>query len=88
LNRKVYTARVQAEFDALVREPSLGPLSRYDGIVGMHPSLESIFQFLDKFLNKTETAREDMDDLIKEADALAILVDGDVVKDVFFHVFG
>jgi hypothetical protein len=81
---KVYATCVQAEFDAFFDNSSLRPRSRYEGVIGTHPRLSAISEFIDKFLNGTEAAREDMQEVIDEADALAILVEGNAVKDMYF----
>jgi hypothetical protein len=87
-NLKVYATRVQAEFDAFLNNSSLRPLSRYKGIVGMHPAVSYISEFVDKFLDGKEATREDMQEMIDGVDALAILLEGGVIKDMLLHDFG
>jgi hypothetical protein len=84
LNLKVYTTRVQAEFDAFLKDQTLRPLSRYNGIEGNRSGIASISENVDRFLNETETTRDEMYEWIDRADALAILVNEDVVKDMCF----
>jgi hypothetical protein len=50
----------------------------------MHPRVSAISECSDKFVNGTEAAREDMQEMIDGVDALAILVEGDTVKDMYF----
>lgn len=87
LNLKVFATYLQAEFDALVADSSLRPPSPYQGILTLHPCIRPISAFANQFLQGTETAREEMLELISVADALIVLIgEGDVVFDMHLSV--
>jgi hypothetical protein len=87
LNLKVYATHVQAEFDVLVADSTLRPPSRYQGILTLHPGIKSISTFANRFLQGSETAREEMMELIGMADALVVLIgEEDVALDMHLSV--
>jgi hypothetical protein len=85
-NLKVYVVSLQAEFDALVSNSNLRPPSRYGGIVGLHPGIKAISNFVETYLQQSSDAREDMLDMISYADALIVFIsdDGNAIKDMHF----
>ncbi|KAG9191567.1 hypothetical protein G6011_10301 [Alternaria panax] len=84
---EVYATSVKAEFDALVTDSSPRPPGCNQRILGLHPGIQPISEFVNRFLQGTATARSEMLEMISVADALIVLVgDEDIVLDMHFSV--
>ncbi|CAO2658194.1 Nn.00g059170.m01.CDS01 [Neocucurbitaria sp. VM-36] len=81
-NLKIFVTTSHDEFDKLDRDATLRP-GQMQGLVGSHPGAKVISDFTQKFQELRDGGTEELVQMVKHADAMIVLVEGDNVLDVY-----
>ncbi|KAF1842635.1 uncharacterized protein K460DRAFT_420514 [Cucurbitaria berberidis CBS 394.84] len=78
----LFATTLQKEFDELHEGVSLRP-GQSQGLVGSHPGVKVISDFLENFQEQQHGHREELKEMVHYADAMIVLVNENKVLDVF-----
>lgn len=82
LNLKLFVTTSPVDFYKVNEDSTLRP-GQMQGLVGLHPGAQVISDFTQSFQDLMEGGTEQLIALVRVADAMVVLVDGDTVLDVF-----